>query len=115
MFVGPEKIEKMEKPDLVQTRQQILYTIDELDAERKQIDERLMEKMEADTEFIDEFEVKRITRTTLDVTLDRAKELGAIVMKEAIDTPLLNKMRKDGNVGIPTKTYSFIQVKEMEE
>ena len=113
--MNPEELDKMTKEELVNRRQTILYEIDELDAERKQIDERLMEKMEADTEFIEDYEVKRITRTTLDVSIDRAKELGAIVMKEVIDTPMLNKMRKDGNVELPTKTYSYITVKQLEE
>lgn len=115
MFVSPENIEKMTKEELVQNRQQILYTLEELDSQRKQIDERLMEKMDADTEFIEEFEVKRITRTTLDVPLEQARELGAIVMKEAIDTAKLNNMRKKGGVELPTKTYSYIQVKEVSD
>jgi tRNA A37 N6-isopentenylltransferase MiaA len=113
MFVSPETINNLTKEELVDKRIQLVFAQDELDAERKQIDERLIEKMDMDAEIILEHEVKKISRTSFDVALPQAQELGATKMNEVVDTNKLKELEKAG-AKLPKKTINFIQVKEIE-
>lgn len=113
MFVSPEKIDKLTKEELVDKRVQILFAQEELDAERKQIDERLLKELEMDAEIINDYEVRKWKRTNFDVSLEQARELHAIIKKEAVDTNVLKKLEKAG-AKLNKKTIEWITTKPVE-
>ena len=109
----PASISNLTLEELVQSRIIATSEIDELDATKKAIDQELIAKMDEDSKMILDHKVLRISKTTLKVDITLAKELGAINMKEAVDTVKLNQMKKAG-VELPSETYTYIQIKALE-
>ena len=89
-----------------------------LEDQIKQYENDLMLVMDVDEETVGGYLVKRNKRTTFDIDIEKAKELGAvkIVTKttESIDTPTLHKLA-DSGVEIPTKTTKWLTIKPVEE
>jgi len=117
MFIDPTKLAETTKEDLVSARVQVMNAFEELKGELEAIDQQLIESLPMNEQIIGDYVVKKTTRTTFDITLDKAREYGAVKVvpekitpaTEAIDTPALHKLVKQG-VELPTKTTTRIEV-----
>lgn len=122
MSIDPTRINDYSNDELVQLRLEAAQTIEEAELDLKYIDERLGESLPMDEQIIGNYVVKKVKRTCFDVDIEKAREYGAIKIvpekivpaTEAIDTPALHKLAKQG-VEIPTKTTTKIDIKPTEQ
>lgn len=89
----PEQVAVATKENLVNRYQEIGFKIEELEAEKMIIREEIMAKLKDSGEVIGHFTVTKVERTNYNfskITLDQARDLGAI--KEAVDNDILKNL-----------------------
>jgi len=117
---NPKDILKLNDEELVALRIATLYKQEELEAQRKEIDQLLIEKMTkkgVNAEVVLDHEVKHIHKENLNVSVEEAREYGATKMKEVVDTEQLKKIDAKLPEGskMPKKIIDYIQIKPLEE
>lgn len=56
--------------------------------------------------------ITKVSRTVFEVTLEQAKDLGAIIMKEVVDNDALKKLHALG-VKVPFRITEYVTIKEI--
>jgi hypothetical protein len=101
---------------LVERYSQIQYQLEELEAEREIIRDEIAVKMTNNQEFVGDYVVRKSKRINFTISLDAARELGAIktITKEEIDKEKL-RMLMEHDINIPHQVTEYIILKTKEE
>lgn len=101
------------KEEIVTRIDEIRIMADEIEAERKELSQILMEQMQNKEELIADFIVKKVTVTKYKPTNEWAEEMGALVMKPTIDMAVVKKIASTG-VDIPKEEFTYIKMQRVE-
>ena len=108
-------IEILNKEQIVDRLEEIKYQAEEIDAERKELSDIMMSKMTAKEEMIGDYIITKVTRQSFSkVDLTLAKEFGAVIMVEKLDTKTLKRLYKSGAKMTGMEEYSYIMIKRVE-
>lgn len=118
----PQQITELNKEQKVMRVIEIDRIMEELRAERLEIEQMVADELSGDGEIIGDYAVEVKKTTYIDVDLEQARQWGATKIKpekivpaeEVIDTPKLQKLRKSG-VEIPVRIISKIKYSVVEE
>ncbi len=107
-YSDPVNLPNATKEELVELYAMTNQIIEDFDAQSKAIKDELAERMETDGEIIGDYSVVKAKRVNFDVTLEQAKELGAV--KQAIDTSALKRLYDKG-IEIAHTITNYIMIK----
>jgi len=112
LLSDPADILKMTKEELVTLYVASLAPYEELENQMSTIKELLFDKIKGNGEVIGSHAITKAKRVNFDVTIEKAKELGAI--KEAIDTKVLKDLYDKG-IEVPHNVTEYLIIKEIKD
>lgn len=113
--MNPADIETMTKENLIDRLEEVKNKLEELDAERVELSSIMMSKMTTKEELVNDYIVTKVTRQNFNkVDIDLAKEYGAVIMVEKVDTQLLKKLYKSGAKMSGVEEYTYLLIKRVE-
>ncbi len=116
MSINPEDLATASKEQLVEAYLDVGRREEELAGEKSAVKEEILSRMDTDSEIVGQYSVTRAKRVSFKITLDQARELGAIT--EAPDTEKLKQLALGGTEvpGMKVTVYPLVrplnQVKE---
>ena len=105
--MNPEELAIATKEQLIQAYLDVGRKEEEIAGEKQAIKEEILARMDTDSEIVGNYSVTRAKRVSFSVTIDQARDLGAI--KEAVDNDALKKMAA-GGMEIPGMKVSVYPV-----
>ena len=109
-IITPENIAGATKEELVEALMNVKHIISDMIAHQVVLREKMFDGLEGDGEVISNHNVSKAKKTTYLITLDEARELGAI--KDAIDKAKLKVLEVKG-VKIEKKVTEYLLIKEI--
>ena len=88
---------------------QAINELEQLEAAKEVIRNEIIDTMELDAQEIGDYIVKKIKRKKFKLTLEEAKEMGAVSTKEVINTKTLNFLIKNG-AEIPYEELCYLRI-----
>ena len=107
-FSDPAKLQTATNEELVQLYAQTSQIIEDLEAQSKAIKDELAPRIKANGVVICDYSVVKSKRISWQITLEKAKELGAV--KEAINNEILKKLMSKG-VEIPHTVTNYLLIR----
>lgn len=103
MELTVDNIQEVSMQDLVESYVKASAVIEESEAQRSVVREEILLRMKYDSETVDGYTITKVKKYKFNVTLDEAKELGAI--KTVVDESILKGLYLKG---VPIKDVKFI-------
>ena len=116
--IEPEKINVLSEESLMEAHEKAIYLMEEIEATVLAIREELKARLEAEGvkgKVIGNYSVTKANRISFKTTIDQARELGAIVTKESIDTKVLRSLYDSGVEVEGAEQTSYLLIKPVEK
>lgn len=107
--------QEMSKDELIELYKSLNNIVEEFEKNMQAIKTELASRMTTNSEVIGNFSVTKATRVSFKTKLEEAKELGAVIVEESVDTKKLKTLYEAG-VTIPgVQETEYLTIKNIEK